>query len=67
MDRIEPQWLQAQLEALSDAELASVIIEFAGPAAVALALGEETYRRLTTLRQAIAATRSIQDGQYGLN
>lgn len=39
-----------ELQKLTDAELASLIIEFAGADEAALALGEEIYRRLTTLR-----------------
>ena len=43
--------LEAKLHELSDAELASLIIECAGLGEAALALGEETYRRLTQMRR----------------
>lgn len=42
--------LQCQLETISDTELASLIIEFASSDGAALALAEETLRRLTQLR-----------------
>jgi hypothetical protein len=42
--------LKAQLKTLTDIELASLIIEFVESDEVAVALGEETMRRLTSLR-----------------
>jgi hypothetical protein len=53
-----------ELQTLSDAELASLIIEFVGGNEVALALGEETYRPLRALRalRAKVAPRPIRLG-----
>jgi len=50
MDSYDCNSLKNQFKALSDAELASLIIEFVEADDVALALGEETMRRLTNLR-----------------
>jgi hypothetical protein len=50
MDSYDCNNLKNQFKTLSDAELASLIIEFVESDDVALALGEETIRRLTSLR-----------------
>lgn len=42
--------LEAQLQQLSDCELASLIIEFAESDEVGIALGQETLNRLNSLR-----------------
>jgi hypothetical protein len=42
--------LQCQLEEISDTELASLIVEFVSSDGAAIALAEETLRRLTQLR-----------------
>jgi hypothetical protein len=50
MAAIDPNTLQCQLEEISDVELASLIIEFVNSEGIAIALAEETLRRLTDLR-----------------